>query len=218
MILEIELLQDYEIQSIQNFLKTSSYAPGKLSSGANSDVKITEVLNQNTEEYKKICEILSNSISKNITISSLLSVKKITPPMVVSYNNGAFYDWHVDELQIHDVLTHYSMTVFLNDPSEYTGGELVLINNNKEEKYKLKSGKALIYSTGLLHKVNKITAGNRSVSIFWLESLIKDQFLRNCIYELGRINKTLLETGKSNQEIMPLEQLRINMVRQYGDF
>lgn len=218
MILEIELLQDHEILTIQNLLSTVSYNPGKLSTGKNTNVKVSSVVNQNTEEYKKIYQILSRSISNNITFSSLLSTKKITPPVIVNYETGGFYDWHIDEIEIGGALTHYSMTIFLNEPDEYDGGELILIRDGKEEQYKLQAGKALIYSTGMLHKVAPVKTGNRLVSISWLESLIKDEFIRNCIFNLGKINKELLDDGVDNNKVLSLEQLRINMLRQYGNF
>lgn len=218
MILEIELLQDYDISTIQNILSTATYKPGKLSSGENTNVKVSTVVDQNTIEYKKIYEILSRSISNNITFSSLLSTKKITPPVIVNYETGGFYDWHIDEIEIGSVLTHYSMTIFLNEPDEYDGGELILIRDGKEEQYKLQAGKALIYSTGMLHKVAPVKTGNRLVSVSWLESLIKDEFIRDCIFNLGKINKELLDDNVDNTKVLSLEQLRINMLRQYGNF
>jgi|694.fasta_scaffold40934_5 PKHD-type hydroxylase len=218
MILEIELLQDYEILTIQNLLSTAAYKPGKLSTGENTDVKVSAVVDQNTLEYKKVYEILSRAISNNITFSSLLSTKKITPPVIVNYETGGFYDWHIDEIEIGSVLTHYSMTIFLNNPDEYGGGELILIRDGKEEQYKLQAGKALIYSTGMLHKVAPVKTGNRLVSVSWLESLIKDEFVRNCIFNLGKINKELLNDKVDSNKVLSLEQLRINMLRQYGNF
>jgi PKHD-type hydroxylase len=218
MILEIELLQDHDITTIQSILNTATYKPGKLSTGENTDVKVSAVVDQNTLEYKKVYEILSRAISNNITFSSLLSTKKITPPVIVNYETGGFYDWHIDEIEIGSVLTHYSMTIFLNNPDEYDGGELILIRDGKEEQYKLQAGKALIYSTGMLHKVAPVKTGNRLVSISWLESLVKDEFIRNCIFDLGKINKELLNDKVDNTKVLSLEQLRINMLRQYGNF
>lgn len=138
--------------------------------------------------------------------------------MIVDYNQGGFYDWHVDEIEINGVLTHYSMTVFLNDPDDYEGGELIIVRDNKEESYKLRAGKALIYSTGLLHKVNPVKNGIRAVSIMWLESLIRDEFIRNCVFNLGKINKELLDDNVDNTKVLSIEQLRINMIRHYGNF
>ena len=138
--------------------------------------------------------------------------------MVVNYNEGGFYDWHIDELQINNVLTHYSMTIFLNDPEDYEGGELVIIRDGKKEQYKLQAGKALIYSTGMPHRVNSITKGNRLVCISWFESLIKDDFIRKCIFNLGKINKALLDDGVDYNKILDLEQLSINMMRKYENF
>jgi PKHD-type hydroxylase len=224
MILEIDLLQNDELKQINEYLKNISYLPGKLGSGENKNIKLCEVVNQQDLQYKKIYNIITNAVASNNTFSSLLAIKKITPPMVVKYNKHSFYDWHVDDLQICDTITHYSMTLFLNE--EYSGGELVLKENNVEKTYKLASGKALIYSTGILHKVCPVTEGKRTVSVCWLESLIKDEFLRKCIFDLGKTTSNLCEESSKNndtienatQKLLAYEQVRINMIRQYGNF
>lgn len=222
MIFEIDLLQHYEIKTIQQILNNVSYVPGKISAGINEQVKISQVVDQKDPNYKDIYNILSNSISKNNIFSSLLAVKKITPPTVVNYTEGCFYDWHVDEIQICDVVTHYSMTIFLNEPTEYVGGELVIKRDGKLEEYKLGAGKALIYSTGMLHKVNKVKSGTRLVSISWLQSLIADEFMRTCIFEIGKVTSDLQREFNNsvelNEKLLPFEQIRINMMRQYGKF
>jgi PKHD-type hydroxylase len=215
MIFELDLLEHEHIQSIHQYLNKISYLPGKLSTGENKNVKITEIVDQKHFNYRKIYDIISNAVSYNHTFSSLLAVKKITPPMIAKYNQGSFYDWHVDELQICDTITHYSMSVFLNDPDEYGGGELVLVREGKEESYKLSAGKALVYSTGMLHKVNEVTGGNRIVAISWIESLIRDEFIRNCVFEMGKI---VADNDDIDKKLLMFEQIRINMMRQYGNF
>jgi PKHD-type hydroxylase len=226
MIFEIDLLHHNDLQKIQNLAHKSSYNPGNLSSGKNTEVKVTEVIDQNDLYYKQIYDTIGNSIAKNEIISSLLPVKKITPPMIVKYRPGAFYDWHIDELQICDTITHYSMTVFLNDPNSYEGGELLIKKDGKIEEYKLASGKALVYSTGMLHKVNEVISGERIVAISWIESLIKDQFLRTLIFEMGKVTFDLCKEANenndtiknANQKLLLYEQLRINVMREYGNF
>ena len=78
----------------------------------------------------------------------------------------------------------------------------------------------------MLHKVNKVESGNRFVSISWIESLISDEFMRNCIFEIGKLTSNLYQECSTNNNILveadkkllPLEQIRINMMRQYGKF
>jgi PKHD-type hydroxylase len=222
MIFEIDLLQHHEVKTIQQILNNVSYVPGKTSVGVNEQVKLSEVMSEKGPNYENIYNILSNLISENNIFSSLLTVKKITPPTVVNYTEGCFYDWHIDEIQICDVVTHYSMTIFLNEPTEYVGGELVIKRDGKLEEYKLGAGKALIYSTGMIHKVNKVESGTRLVSISWLESLISDEFMRTCIFEIGKVTSDLQREFNNsvevNEKLLPLEQIRINMMRQYGKF
>ena len=64
--------------------------------------------------------------------------------------------------------------------------------------------------------------GTRLVSISWLESLISDEFMRTCIFEIGKVTSDLQREFNNsvevNEKLLPLEQIRINMMRQYGKF
>lgn len=97
---------------------------------------------------------------------------------------GGYYNPHTDEWMNGD----FSTTVFLNDPDEYDGGELCLYFGGDEEvKIKLEAGYGVTYSTGILHRVNKVKSGIRYVSVFWTKSLIKDEFIRYIYDEIGNI-------------------------------
>lgn len=83
--------------------------------------------------------------------------------------SGGFYRPHFDLMK-----GNFSVSIFLNDPSEYTGGELCLLIDNREEKFKLKPGYGVVYETGITHRVNKVTSGERLVCVFWTRSSIRD--------------------------------------------
>jgi PKHD-type hydroxylase len=83
--------------------------------------------------------------------------------------SGGFYRPHFDLMR-----GNFSVSIFLNDPSEYEGGELCLLIDNKEEKFKLKPGYGVVYETGITHRVNKVTSGQRLACVFWTTSFIHD--------------------------------------------
>jgi PKHD-type hydroxylase len=84
------------------------------------------------------------------------------------YPEGGFYDWHMD-CDVH--MTHeppvrkISMTVLLNDPSEFEGGHLELMAPGKFAE--LKQGHAIIFASFLNHRVNPVTRGIRQSLVCW---------------------------------------------------
>lgn len=80
---------------------------------------------------------------------------------------GGYYHPHVDKL----TLGNFSTTIFLNSPDQYDGGELVLFIDGKEVPFKLDMGWGVTYETGIGHRVNTVTRGERNVALFWSHSL-----------------------------------------------
>ena len=80
---------------------------------------------------------------------------------------GGYYHPHVDKL----TLGNFSTTIFLNSPDQYDGGELVLFIDGKEVPFKLDMGWGITYETGIGHRVNTVSRGERNVAIFWSHSI-----------------------------------------------
>ena len=146
-------------------------------------------------EIKKVSETFNGDIFKiimnNIDVDDefiAMTCPKSTKNSIFSrIDRGGYYKPHID----HMFTGHYSTTVFLNDPSEYEGGELQLLIDNEIHDIKLKKGWAVTYSTGIPHQVKKVTSGQRYVSVFWTTSRIPDIIDRDFYYELSKIEKSL---------------------------
>lgn len=137
-------------------------------------------------------------------------ITNMTPPHLSWYKEGDFYDWHIDSYPIGGIEANLSTTIFLND--DYEGGELTIKVGDTETSYKPKAGTAITYDTGLWHCVKPVTKGERKVVIVWSQSMVKDSFMRTQLIHLGREVEKL--DGESKNTI---EQIRINMIRQYGN-
>ena len=91
-------------------------------------------------------------------------------PLFTKTELGGHYSPHFDDV----TNGQFSTTVFLSDPKDYEGGELVLYIRGKEEKFKLEPGFGITYETGTPHCVKAVTEGQRIVSVFWTTSIIWD--------------------------------------------
>ena len=76
------------------------------------------------------------------------------------------------------------MTIFLSEPDEYGGGELVVDTDGIPKTAKLPAGHAVIYSTYSLHRVNPVTSGVRYAAIGWMESHIRLPMHRDLLTDL----------------------------------
>jgi PKHD-type hydroxylase len=77
-----------------------------------------------------------------------------------------------------------SLTVFLNEPEEYDGGELILNSRVNPQPIKLPAGNAIVYPTGEFHRVDPVTSGVRSMAIAWVQSIIRDAHQRQIITDI----------------------------------
>ena len=86
---------------------------------------------------------------------------------VSEYSKGQFYDWHTDssiDMDIEPPVRKLSMTLLLNDPSEFEGGNLEIAGKKLSP---MKQGHAAIFASFLQHRVTPVTKGVRKSLVVW---------------------------------------------------
>ena len=95
-----------------------------------------------------------------------------------TYSDGGYYDWHVDiEQKVKFIDGKYlarklSMTIWLNDPDEYEGGEfdIEIKGPRMDVRYdtlKLKKGSIVVFPSDKWHRVRPVTSGVRKSLVTW---------------------------------------------------
>ena len=95
-----------------------------------------------------------------------------------TYSDGGKYDWHIDEeahlLNVGDqyIMRKLSMTIWLNDPDEYEGGEFDIECEGphlspRYDTLKLKKGSIVIFPSNKWHRVRPVTSGVRKSLVTW---------------------------------------------------
>lgn len=172
---------------IQDADQNNSWVDGLISGGGTKQVKNNLELSdlnylQIINDY--IMHSLDNDkefLNFTVPITTYLNIVSKT-------QSGGYYNPHKDIWSSGD----YSTTVFLNNPEDYGGGELCLyLGGDDEIKIKLDAGWGITYPTGILHRVNKVSFGNRYVSVFWTKSHIKDSFIRHIYSEISNVGNYL---------------------------
>jgi PKHD-type hydroxylase len=186
-----------QLQTVKKIIdesnKNNYWTDGLNTGGGTRRIKNNVELS-NPEFSQIINNMIMNSLDTDQKFISYTSAKETNLNIISKTFSGGYYNPHIDDWSN----GHYSTTVFLNDPKDYVGGELCLhIGGDHELKFKLDAGYAITYSTGIVHRVDKVISGNRYVSVFWTKSLISDPFIRYIYSELSNIQKNISEKEHS---------------------
>lgn len=110
-----------------------------------------------------------------------------------------------------------SFTLFLNSPSEYEGGELILEEMNGERSFKLEAGSLILYPSYTLHRVETVTSGVRKVAVGWVQSLVRDALNREILFELDTVRRSLFYKEGKTTEFDLLSKCHANLLRQFAE-
>jgi PKHD-type hydroxylase len=110
-----------------------------------------------------------------------------------------------------------AVTVFLNAPEEYDGGELVIRAAAGEQAVKLAAGDAVLYPASSIHHVNPVTRGERLVAVTWVQSLVRDAARRELLYGLNAAREKLLQNAPEAEETAQVNAAYLNLIRMWSD-
>lgn len=143
--------------------------------------------------------------------------KQLAPLMISRYPQGKSYGTHVDDALMGSVRSDVSFTVFLNAPSEYDGGELILERPEGEQAFKLEAGDAVVYPSTHLHRVSPVTRGTRLVAVGWAQSLVRRAEHRELLFDLDTARRTLFAREGKTAEFDLLSKSLSNLLREWAE-
>lgn len=221
MIYEVDLLNVSDLHTLNSFYGFVNFVDGKESGSSDRELKYNMAVSDEIH-YQSMVDILNAALDRHPYFNYRFMPNHHSDPVFLKYEKDMHYDFHNDFPVINGVRTDYSITCFLNDPSEYEGGEFILLMGDAEIKYKLPAGKALIYPTGVPHKVCKVTSGVRRVAVWWFESIVSDPTLRQILIDYSTIltenSKDLSESTLNMKCLESFENIRYRLIRHYAQF
>jgi PKHD-type hydroxylase len=109
------------------------------------------------------------------------------------------------------------MTVFLNDPEAYDGGDLVVRTSFGEQSVKLPAGHAVVYPSSSLHQVAPVRRGERLVALTWIQSYVRDAEKRELLYELNLARESLLKEAPGAETTGYVDRSYANLLRMWAE-
>ena len=168
---------------VGELMNSSEWIDGSDSArGAAKSIKRNIQLSPLSDTYKelnaKVCDMLMNEAS---VFDRYIYPKKIINVLFSRTSSGMYYGRHVDSAYTLQGRRDYSFTIFLNEPHEYDGGELILQISPEQRVIKLEAGSIIVYPTKYLHEVRQVTKGERVVCVGWIESYVKQDEERSIL-------------------------------------
>jgi len=204
-----KVLTPEQVGECRRLLDAAEWADGKATVGEQGAlVKRNRQLPEMSPLARQLGEMVLTALARNSLFFSAALPLKTVPPLFNRYEGGESYGNHIDGAvravpgSSHFIRTDLSSTLFLTDPSEYAGGELVVFDTYGAQQVKLPAGDLLLYTAGSLHRVNPVTRGVRVSSIFWTQSMVADERHRETLYQLDQtIQKVRGKYGETDETV-----------------
>ena len=223
MLIEIpELLNAAQLAKLRELLAGANYVDGRHSAGmAAARVKLNEELDLDPQKLQLLYRILMSSVGHNAVFRSFALPNKVADFIFARYQPGMRYGDHVDDPIMGGAgpkfRTDVSMTVFLNPPESYDGGELVVRTPFGDRQVKLAAGGAVVYPSASVHRVAEVTRGERLVALTWIQSFVRDAARRELLFELDQAREHLLKTDPDSDYTKYVDRSYANLLRMWAD-
>jgi PKHD-type hydroxylase len=219
-------LNAQQLQAVRSRLEAAgdAWVDGRVSAGyQGAPVKFNEQIDERSAVAAECQSIILASLERHPRFISAVLPNEVYPPMFNRYGVGMTFGAHVDgSVRIHPhtgrkLRTDVSATLFLNEPDEYDGGELVVHDAFGTHRVKLAAGDMVIYPATSLHEVTTITRGSRLASFFWVQGLVRDDGRRAMLFDLDSAIQRLNQTGADAEARRSLVGVYHNLMRQWSD-
>ena len=213
------------VAAIRDLIDAADWVDGNITSGHQSALaKHNLQLPEDAPAARQAGQMVLDALGRSPLFIAAALPLKIFPPLFNSYAGGQAFGVHVDNaVRIQAgtgfrVRSDLSMTVFLEEPDAYDGGELTIETNFGVQSVKLPAGHAVLYPSSSLHRVEPVTRGRRVASFFWLQSMIRDDAARQILFDLDRSVQELGgPLGQEHGEVIRLTGVYHNLLRRWAE-
>ena len=228
MLIHVEKVLDAdELHAARTILRRATWGDGRVTAGVQSaEAKNNQQLPQDGEPTKALQQIVLKGLNRHMTFFSAALPKRVFPPLFNRYGgaNNAFGN-HVDNAvrfipgtQGERVRTDISCTLFLAEPDEYDGGELMVEDTFGAQSVKLPAGDMVLYPGTSVHRVEPVTRGWRLASFFWVESMVRSDEQRRLLHDMDSHLMRLRSTvGETDPAVIGLTGTYHNLLRAWAD-
>lgn len=219
-----KVLSTEQLNRCREALAAADWVDGRVTAGyQGAQVKQNRQLPENSPRARELGDLILAALERNPLFISAALPKRVYPPMFNRYESGEYFGSHVDNAVRLlpgtgiKIRTDISATLFLAEPSEYDGGELLIEDTYGTHSVKLPAGDMILYPSTSLHKVMPVTRGARLASFFWIQSMVGDDAQRTLLFDLDTAIQRLNATAADEPSRTRLIGCYHNLLRMWSE-
>jgi PKHD-type hydroxylase len=225
MLLEIpDVLTPEQVAHMRARLGTAPWIDGNATSGHQSaQAKYNEQVDEDSPQAKELGQVVLEALARSPLFFSAALPRQVFPPLFNRYREGMTFGSHVDgAIRTHAatrtrIRTDLSATLFLSDPGDYDGGELLVEDTYGVKQVKLAAGSMILYPATSLHRVEPITRGVRVASFFWVHSMVRGDAERSLLFDLDMSIIRLTRDHPGDPALIGLTGVYHNLLRMWAE-
>lgn len=217
------VLGPQELAKVKELLADAAFVDGRLSAGnIAATVKNNQELDNSDPHLQALNNIVMGNLVRHKTYQRAALPLKVASPFYVRYETGMHYGEHIDDPVMgagqyqQRYRSDLALTIFLSEPQDYQGGELIIQTEYGEQEIKYAAGDAVLYPATTRHRVAEVSEGVRLVAVSWVQSMVRDSEQRTLLYQLARAREQLLRRHPSEQYTKDVDLVYVNLVRMWS--
>lgn len=226
MLLQIpQLLDAGALRQARELLAEAAWVDGRSTAGPQAaQAKRNQQLDPAAPAAQALRALVLRALDGHALFFSAALPKRVLPPQFNRYGGDTNqYGEHVDQAIRYGgepglrVRTDLSCTLFLSDPADYDGGELVIEHSFGQQRVKLAAGDLVLYPGTSVHRVEPVTRGARLAAFFWIESMVRRDDQRQLLFDMDMALMRLRSTHGESPETVRLTGTYHNLLRMWAD-
>jgi PKHD-type hydroxylase len=218
-----QVLTSGQVARCRERLAAADWADGRVTAGEQSArAKRNLQVPEDAPAARELGEMILAALGRNPQFVSAALPLRVFPPMFNRYDAGMAFDTHVDNaIRFAGPVrfrTDLSATLFLTDPGDYDGGELIVEDAYGEHAVKLPAGDMILYPASSLHRVAPVTRGSRWAAVLWAQSMVRADPQRSLLHDLDTAIQALtLKVGQADAAVISLAGTYNNLIRMWAE-
>jgi PKHD-type hydroxylase len=213
-----------QVGAMRAKLDAAGWVDGKVTAGYQAQrVKENHQLPEGHPLAMELGEMVLGALARSPLFMSAALPLRVFPPMFNRYTGGGHFGTHIDTAIRADartgqrIRTDVSATLFLAEPEEYDGGELLVEDNYGSHSVKLPAGHMVLYPATSLHRVEPVTRGSRVASFFWVQSMIRSDIDRTLLFDLDQGIQRVASEAPGSGAAVALTGVYHNLMRRWAE-
>jgi len=219
-----EVLSSEQVAQARLVLGSADWIDGRVTAGPQSArAKSNMQVRENSQEARELGDMILRALERNALFITAALPLQVFPPLFNRYQQGESFGTHVDNAirQVPGsslrIRTDLSATLFLSQPEEYDGGELVIEDLFGVHRVKLPAGHLILYPANSLHHVTAVTRGARLASFFWIQSMVKSDAERTLLFDLDMATQQVSRNLPDHPAGVQLTNIYHNLLRRWAE-